>query len=96
MSRNTTPDNAYYRTHTWRKKREIKLRMEQHTCQQCGASADRGTELHVHHIRYDNFGGDELMSELEVLCVHCHRDKHRLHKNKRRTNLIGNQARWAY
>ena len=86
---------AYYSTAKWRKKRELKLRMAGYTCERCGVKGNEGTEMHVHHLRYDNFGGDELMSELEALCVHCHRDEHRLKENKKRDKLIGLDRRYG-
>lgn len=89
-----TRDNRYYATSTWRKKRQLKLKLHDNTCDICGASAVNKTEMHVHHLKYDRYGGDERMSDLQVLCVDCHRDHHRRRENKQRQHLIGNDPRW--
>ena len=84
--------SVYYGTTTWRKKRMMRLDLSNHTCEECGT---QGCELHVHHLKNDRFGGDELMSDLQVLCVYCHRDRHRKRENKQRRHLIGLQPRWV-
>ena len=30
----------------------------------------------VHHLTYDRFGGDERMTDLQVLCRPCHNEAH--------------------
>lgn len=56
----------------WRDIRTVILDIYDHHCAECGATED----LHVHHLTYDRFGGDELMTDLKVLCHSCHEKAH--------------------
>ena len=56
----------------WKHIRSLKLDLASHRCETCG-----GTErLDVHHLTYDRFGGDELLTDLRVLCRECHQTVH--------------------
>lgn len=59
---------AYLQSTTWREKRNGALRSASHECEECGAKE----RLHVHHRNYDRVGGNELPSDLQVLCETCH------------------------
>ena len=61
---------AYILSDFWQFQRRYKL-MECDKCEKCG----RRHELDVHHKTYERLG-DELMSDLIVLCVRCHNDLH--------------------
>lgn len=52
-----------------RKKAFIRARLR---CQDCGG----GGKLHCHHVDYSRFGGQELPSDLRVLCEDCHNETH--------------------
>lgn len=60
----------------WRHLRKIKLQFADHLCEQCRRPASPGNPLDVHHLTYDRFGGDELLTDLQVLCRECHEAAH--------------------
>lgn len=62
----------YMQSETWRDLRTLMLDIYGHRCAIC-SSPD---ELQVHHLTYDRFGGDELLTDLQVLCKTCHEDAH--------------------
>ena len=64
--------NRYMRSDDWFIIRDAKLAIARRRCEQCGAR-DR---LDVHHLTYDRFGGDERMTDLQVLCRPCHNAAH--------------------
>lgn len=64
--------NAFMRSRRWAKLRERKLSQARNRCEQCGATKD----LHVHHLTYERFGGDERTTDLKVLCKSCHEKAH--------------------
>ena len=41
-------------------------------CEFCGSSH----VLHIHHVSYDNFGGQEEPEDLVILCKKCHSREH--------------------
>ena len=53
--------------------RDAKLSIVGYRCEQCGTE---GPILDVHHLTYDRFGGDERMTDLQVLCRPCHNEAH--------------------
>ena len=59
--------DEYMQSGTWRDLRGLKLDLASHRCERCGAT----DELHVHHLTYERFGGDELLTDLQVLCRDC-------------------------
>ena len=56
----------------WQDIRTVMLDIYNHQCDVCGATED----LHVHHKTYERFGGDERMTDLQVLCKRCHEKAH--------------------
>ena len=64
--------NRFMKSDTWGVIRDAKLAIARHRCEKCGA---RKT-LDVHHLTYDRFGGDERMTDLQVLCRPCHNKAH--------------------
>lgn len=56
----------------WKHIRGLKLDLASHRCEKCGV----GDPLDVHHLTYDRFGGDELLTDLQVLCRECHEAAH--------------------
>lgn len=64
---------AYMQSEAWNRKRRERLKMDRYTCQDCGA---QNVPLDVHHITYERFGGNELMSDLKSLCRPCHELRH--------------------
>ena len=72
---------AFLESPEWWATRKLALQRANYECQRCGA---RGP-LEVHHQTYLRLG-DELVSDLEVLCSPCHRAE-RLPHNKRKLAL---------
>ena len=64
--------NAFMESQTWDNMRRRKLERSRYRCEQCGATED----LQVHHLNYDRFGGNELFTDLQVLCKPCHNRAH--------------------
>jgi len=64
--------NKYMQSKAWDKKRKLRLKYDDYTCQSC---SEKDKPLDVHHITYDRFGY-ERMSDLESLCRRCHEVKH--------------------
>jgi 5-methylcytosine-specific restriction endonuclease McrA len=60
----------YLRSPKWRRKREQRLKLDQHACQQCGKTSNE-YPLEVHHLTYKRLG-NERMEDLQTLCVLCH------------------------
>lgn len=63
---------AFIRSREWK---EIKKRLflsKLKICEKCGSKIN----IEVHHINYDRFGGNELESDLMVLCRSCHKKIH--------------------
>jgi hypothetical protein len=67
------PYQEYLMTDEWGKLRGMKLHEAGHRCQ--GWCQKNHPLLDVHHITYDRLG-DELMSDLRILCRHCHQGVH--------------------
>lgn len=56
----------------WKAIRQRAFAKHGRKCQRCPAT----TRLHVHHLTYLRFGGDERMEDLAILCEACHREAH--------------------
>lgn len=52
-------------------------------CRRCGGT----TEIHLHHLSYDRFGGRETDADLMPLCQDCHSLVHRYHQLTRKLSL---------
>lgn len=59
--------NNYMHSQAWRDRRQRALILANFKCERCGSKEN----LHVHHLTYMHFG-NELDSELKVLCRPCH------------------------
>lgn len=51
-------------------------------CEMCGNEDD----IQVHHVSYKRFGGNELMSDLCVLCKPCHMEIHGISGKRKAKN----------
>lgn len=63
----------------WNDIRYSKLKRVGFKCEACGYGEGHEFQdeiLDVHHKTYERFGGDEYMSDLEVLCRPCHEKRH--------------------
>lgn len=61
------PYVEYLRSNHWQEKRREAIERALHACQVCNSPDD----IHVHHRTYAN-RGEELPSDLTVLCATCH------------------------
>lgn len=59
----------YIRSPEWRARRQHILARAALRCERCNRF---GVALEVHHLRYDNLG-DEPETDLQVLCLNCHK-----------------------
>ncbi len=69
---NGTDYDLYMASPEWADIRRERLEVDNYECRVCGR---KSTEviLHVHHKRYDNFGGNEdIENDLTTLCEECH------------------------
>lgn len=64
--------NRFMASEDWQDIRTVMLDIYNHQCAKCGATED----LHVHHLTYERFGGDERTTDLQVLCKPCHEKAH--------------------
>lgn len=64
--------NRFMASDEWKHIRGLKLDLASHRCEKCGDTE----RLEVHHLTYDRFGGDELLTDLQVLCHPCHETVH--------------------
>lgn len=71
------PYEEYLRTDWWSIVRITVLGMRGRICQQCGWKWGQTTDrlLDVHHLTYERLG-DELSTDLRVLCSVCHAAEH--------------------
>lgn len=61
----------YLKSGKWRQKRQRKFEEVGARCEECGSLRN----LQIHHVTYVRVG-DELLSDLKVLCSSCHREAH--------------------
>lgn len=71
-SRKEWYSKEYLHSKHWRKTRNRALAKANFMCKQCGATQ----RLQVHHLTYAHLG-QELDSDLIVLCKNCHRNLHK-------------------
>jgi 5-methylcytosine-specific restriction endonuclease McrA len=62
-------------TAMWRRLRKQALQQARFRCQKCGRRASAKDTLVVHHADHD--ATNNALSNLEVLCRSCHKDRHR-------------------
>ena len=68
----------FIRSNEWQKIRERIIHDRRYKCEKCGFDK----KLHVHHVTYIRFGGNELDEDLKLLCKKCHKKIHG-YKNKK-------------
>ena len=61
----------YLHTKRWRRKRKEAIKEKGAVCEDCG----RKFKLQIHHKTYKNIFREKL-SDLEILCKECHKDRH--------------------
>ena len=61
----------YMRSRKWRNTRKDLFKLRGEVCEECGRLPSMFRSLQVHHLTYERFG-DELPSDLRILCVPCH------------------------
>lgn len=66
------PYETYLSSTTWKSIRRQVLARDGYRCQRCGGR----TGLQIHHLTYERRGRESL-SDLTVLCDHCHSRAHR-------------------
>jgi ribosomal protein L28 len=85
----------YLRSPLWREIRQSALDYYRCICGKCGKDGND-----VHHLTYKGWGGNERISDLQVLCRDCHSAIHaieRATKNKnRRRKRVNVQALFGY
>lgn len=82
----------YLDSPTWQTKRQETIARAGHKCQLCGAD----TRLDVHHNTYERFGGNELPTDLVVLCRSCHEIADKRRKTQRDDDIYYRRvAGWA-
>lgn len=81
LTNNQVAHRQFISSPLWHQIRARAIETHGPNCNSCG-----GTGSDVHHKTYERFGGNELMSDLEVLCRDCHEAKHAAsrHAGKRR------------
>jgi hypothetical protein len=66
----------YINSPQWKEKRRLLFSAAGlPVCFKCGIW---DVPMHVHHLTYARFGGDELMEDLAIVCVPCHEEIHAL------------------
>lgn len=66
------PYDEYLKTEHWQERRRAALEAARYVCQFC---YKRDVELHAHHLTYERLG-EELPTDLRVLCSLCHQAAH--------------------
>ena len=65
--------HSYLNTKEWHDKRNKMLKYANYKCSRC----ENTEKLQIHHLNYNTIG-DELLSDLEVVCVSCHKKIHKI------------------
>lgn len=79
---NTNPAyNDFIHSKEWQAIRLNLFKIRGKKCEMCGSIS----EIHVHHITYKRFGGNERPEDLCVLCKDCHMEIHNV-KGKKKAN----------
>lgn len=63
--------HQYLQSPEWKALKKLKLEQSNHKCQLCSSTSN----LHLHHLTYDRLG-NELLTDLTILCNHCHQLQH--------------------
>ncbi len=64
----TSEYRSYINSDEWQIRRRNRLLMDDFKCQKCGSARN----LQVHHITYENFGHEDVATDLITLCGKCH------------------------
>jgi len=67
------PYSEYLKTTHWAMLKKAALSIAAHSCAMCHKN---DTEIHVHHICYDNRGHEDVYKDVECLCAICHKGTH--------------------
>jgi 5-methylcytosine-specific restriction endonuclease McrA len=73
--------DAHIASEAWEQKRKARLKIDDYTCQRCGAT---GVVLDVHHKAYDRVPNENIHHDLITLCHDCHVAVHREKANQKR------------
>ena len=73
MNKFSSAYQEYMQSPEWQSKRSNRLKIDNYQCQKCG----RPMDLEVHHLTYDNFGNENVYTDLITLCKSCHGDVER-------------------
>jgi hypothetical protein len=74
--------HSYLNSEKWHDKRNQMLNFADYKCSRCNETEN----LQVHHLNYNTIG-EESLSDLEVVCVSCHK---KIHKIKNTPTTINN------
>jgi len=74
----------YLKSAVWADKRKQALSRADYRCESRGAMFVNNSSLDVHHLTYERVGGEEELSDLEILCYPCHHNADK--KRDRQTN----------
>lgn len=66
--------NQYYSSTAWAKIKTDLFFLRGKRCEVCGSYK----QIQVHHLTYENFGGNEEPNDLVILCSDCHQKEHGL------------------
>lgn len=69
----------YLKTDHWKELRAVKLHEANDQCETCKSKS----RLQVHHLTYERVG-NELLTDLKVLCESCHEKVHNIFPSKRK------------
>lgn len=64
----------YLRSPEWKRKRRLRIEMDNFTCQTCGIKFP-DSRIQVHHKTYDRIFNED-MNDLETICKPCHQSEH--------------------
>tara|TARA_R110000824_G_scaffold387601_1_gene582948 strand:+ start:110 stop:643 length:534 start_codon:yes stop_codon:yes gene_type:complete len=65
--------HSYLNTKEWHDKRNKMLKYANYKCSRC----ENTEKLQIHHLNYNTIG-EESLSDLEVVCVSCHKIIHKI------------------
>jgi hypothetical protein len=78
---------SYLESDIWAEKRNKALERDKYHCSICG----NPNNLEVHHLRYPDVLGTELISDLMTLCRSCHKN---LEDYKKNHNVVSKTVLW--
>lgn len=76
MNAETITDyEIYLKSNHWKRMKKRTIYLDKYKCRACGTAGTCVSDLHTHHINYDNFG-KENAEDLCILCASCHVSEH--------------------